>query len=79
MDVRYKYFFTPEFIKKCKIFDIEPKNVKFYSQQDEDKYIIQYLLKNKINDGTYLEIVLVMDYYIVILKHWKIILILQAF
>ena len=48
--------FIPEFIKKCKIFDIEPKNVKFYSQQDEDKYIIQYLLKNKINDGTYLEI-----------------------
>jgi len=48
--------FIPEFIKKCKIFDIEPNNVKFYSQQDEDKYIIQYLLKNKINDGTYLEI-----------------------
>lgn len=48
--------FMPEFIKKCKIFDIEPNNVKFYSQQDEDKYIIQYLLKNKINDGTYLEI-----------------------
>jgi hypothetical protein len=32
------------------------KNVRFYSQQDEDKYIIQYLLKNKIDDGTYLEI-----------------------
>ena len=33
-----------------------PVNVKFYSQQDEDKYIIQYLLKDKITDGTYLEI-----------------------
>jgi len=33
-----------------------PGNVKFYSQQDEDKYIIQYLLKDKITDGTYLEI-----------------------
>jgi len=48
--------FIPEFKKKCKIFDVDEKNVKFYSQQDEDKYIIQYLLKNKINDGTYLEI-----------------------
>ena len=48
--------FMPEFIKKCEIFNINPQNVKFYSQQDEDKYIIQYLLKEKINDGTYLEI-----------------------
>ena len=31
-------------------------DVRFYSQQDEDKYIIQYLLKEKIKDGTYLEI-----------------------
>ena len=30
--------------------------MKFYSQQDEDKYIIQYLLKEKITNGTYLEI-----------------------
>lgn len=48
--------FMPEFIKKCELFNIIPQNVKFYSQQDEDKYIIQYLLKEKINDGTYLEI-----------------------
>jgi len=48
--------FIPEFNRKCKIFDIKSNSVKFYSQQDEDKYIIQYLLKNKITDGTYLEI-----------------------
>jgi len=48
--------FLPEFYRKCKIFDINPKTLKFYSEQDEDKYIIQYLLKDKINDGTYLEI-----------------------
>ncbi len=48
--------FKNAFIQKCKIFSIEAKDVKFYSQQDEDKYIIQYLLKEKINDGTYLEI-----------------------
>jgi FkbM family methyltransferase len=48
--------FIPEFKKKCEIFDINPRKIRFYSQQDEDKYIIQYLLKNKINDGTYLEI-----------------------
>lgn len=48
--------FKQEFLKKCKKFDINPYNVKFYSQQDEDKYIIQYLLKEKISDGTYLEI-----------------------
>jgi FkbM family methyltransferase len=48
--------FVSEFYNKCKIFDIIPTNVKFYSQQDEDKYIIQYLLKDKITDGTFLEI-----------------------
>lgn len=48
--------FTTDFYKKCKIFNIEPDNIKFYSQQDEDKYIIQYLLNTNINDGTYLEI-----------------------
>ena len=48
--------FIPEFCKKCQTFDIDPHSVKFYSQQDEDKYIIQYLLKDKIDDGTYLEI-----------------------
>ena len=26
--------FIPEFINKCKIFNINPKEVKFYSQQD---------------------------------------------
>ena len=48
--------FNVEFKKKCDIFEIQPSEVIFYSQQDEDKYIIQYLLKNKITDGTYLEI-----------------------
>lgn len=48
--------FKTDFCKKCDIFNINSNEVKFYSQQDEDKYIIQYLLKKKINDGTYLEI-----------------------
>lgn len=48
--------FKSEFLNKCQLFDINPYQVKFYSQQDEDKYIIQYLLKDKIIDGTYLEI-----------------------
>ena len=48
--------FLKEFINKCQIFDINPESVKFYSQQDEDKYIIQYLLKEKISDGTFLEV-----------------------
>tara|TARA_B110000037_G_scaffold186981_1_gene217278 strand:+ start:1688 stop:2431 length:744 start_codon:yes stop_codon:yes gene_type:complete len=48
--------FKVEFIKRCDMFDVDPQSVKFYSQQDEDKYIIQYLLKNKISDGTYLEV-----------------------
>jgi len=48
--------FLKEFNNKCNIFGINPNEVKFYSQQDEDKYIIQYLLKTKIIDGTYLEI-----------------------
>lgn len=39
--------FIKEFVNKCKIFDINPNTIKFYSQQDEDKYIIQYLLKKK--------------------------------
>lgn len=51
-----KTVFKSEFEKKCKLFNINSFDVKFYSQQDEDKYIIQYLLKDKINDGTYLEI-----------------------
>jgi len=48
--------FFKEFNNKCNMFGINPNEVKFYSQQDEDKYIIQYLLKTKIIDGTYLEI-----------------------
>lgn len=48
--------FNKELEKKCEIFDINLNNIKFYSQQDEEKYIIQYLLKNKVDDGTYLEI-----------------------
>lgn len=48
--------FNKELKKKCEIFDVNIDDIKFYSQQDEDKYIIQYLLKDKINDGTYLEI-----------------------
>jgi len=32
------------FIKKCTQWNINSYNVKFYSQQDEYKYIIQYLL-----------------------------------
>ena len=48
--------FTTDFYKKCDLFNLLPNNVRFYSQQDEDKYIIQYILKDKINNGTYLEI-----------------------
>ena len=33
--------FRIECIKKCNLFDINPMNIRFYSQQDEDKYIIQ--------------------------------------
>ena len=48
--------FIKPFIEKSNIFDIRPNNIRFYSQQDEDKYIIQYILKEKINDGTFIEI-----------------------
>lgn len=48
--------FIPNYIEKCKIFQIEPRKMKFYSQQNEDKYIIQYLLKKKITDGVFLEL-----------------------
>ena len=41
--------FIKEFLNKCNIFNINPRDVKFYSQQDEEKYIIQYLLKEKID------------------------------
>lgn len=35
---------------------MKASEVDFYSQQDEDKYIIQYMLRDRIEDGTYLEI-----------------------
>lgn len=47
--------FLPELNARMKEFDIK-RDIRFYSQQDEDKYIIQYLLKNKITNGTFLEI-----------------------
>jgi FkbM family methyltransferase len=48
--------FKKELIKKSLYFGIKFTDIIFYSQQDEDKYIIQYLLKEKITDGTFLEI-----------------------
>ena len=48
--------FANDFNNKCNVFNIDPTKVIFYSQQDEDKYIIQYLLNHFISDGTYLEI-----------------------
>jgi len=48
--------FIREFVEKSALYGINPARVTFYSQQDEDKYIIQYLLKDRIYDGTYLEI-----------------------
>jgi len=51
-----KESFIKNFYNKCKIFNVNLSDVRFYSQQDEDKYIIQYLLKEKIDDGTFLEI-----------------------
>jgi len=48
--------FQKEFVRKCLLFDTKLPDVRFHSQQDEDKYIIQYLLKEKITDGTFLEI-----------------------
>ena len=33
--------FIPKYIDMCHKFNIDYNNVKFYSQQDEDKYIIQ--------------------------------------
>jgi FkbM family methyltransferase len=48
--------FIPEFVNKCSKWNINHSDVKFYSQQDEDKYIIQYILKDKIHDGTFIEL-----------------------
>jgi len=51
-----KEAFLEEFQKKCTLYMLQSNTVRFYSQQDEDKYIIQYLLKTRVTDGTYLEI-----------------------
>lgn len=40
----------------CETFGVDKNAIKYYSQQDEDKYIIQKILKNKINDGVFLEL-----------------------
>jgi len=48
--------FSHSLKERCNEFNTPINSVKFYSQQDEDKYIIQYILKQKITDGTYLEI-----------------------
>jgi FkbM family methyltransferase len=48
--------FNDSFNERCVKFGIDKSEVKFYSQQDEDKYIIQYILKDKINDGVFLEL-----------------------
>lgn len=41
----------PEILRKWNV-----NNIRFYSQQDEDKYLIQYMLKDKITDGVFLEV-----------------------
>jgi FkbM family methyltransferase len=48
--------FISEFVIKCERFGENPNNVRFHSQQDEDKFIIQYILNDRIQDGTFLEI-----------------------
>ena len=48
-------FYFP-FMKICREFKINPNQVFFHSQQNEDKYVIQKLLKEKIEDGVYLEV-----------------------
>tara|TARA_R110002110_G_scaffold399842_1_gene615872 strand:- start:308 stop:1075 length:768 start_codon:yes stop_codon:yes gene_type:complete len=47
--------FTTAFEECCGIFDVRKETVQFNSQQNEDKYIIQYILKEKITDGTFIE------------------------
>jgi FkbM family methyltransferase len=49
--------FNDRLIDVSKEFEIDnPDKIIFYSQQDEEKYVIQYLLKEKINDGVFLEV-----------------------
>ena len=42
--------FIREFVEKSALYGINQARVSFNSQQDEDKYIIQYLLKDRIYD-----------------------------
>ena len=42
-------------IDKSKIFKYDLNKLRFYSQQDEDKYIIQKILKKPVTDGVFLE------------------------
>ena len=48
--------FMPKFISICNEFKVNPREVRFYAQQDEDKYILQKMLKKKIDDGVFLEL-----------------------
>lgn len=48
--------FHSPFMKICKEFGVNPNQIFFYSQQNEDKYVLQKLLKEKIEDGVYLEV-----------------------
>lgn len=48
--------FDYEIIDICNKFNLDSKQIQYFSQQDEDKYIIQYILKNPILDGTFLEL-----------------------
>ena len=48
--------FEPRFEEICKSFKVAKDKVVFYAQQDEDKYIVQHILKEKIDDGVFLEI-----------------------
>ena len=51
-----KNIFVKIFEEKCAKFNIASNQVKFYSQQNEDKYIIQKILKEKIEEGIFLEL-----------------------
>ena len=48
--------FQEKFKSLYKEHEIKKTNFRFMSQQDEDKYICQYLIKDKIIDGTFLEL-----------------------
>jgi len=43
-------------IETYKNFGVSKDSIRYYSQQDEDKYIIQKILKDKITDGVFLEL-----------------------